>query len=65
MHSGGDGCGELFFYSRSQLGFEKKITLQAIALRFRLDLVNLIGLDSKRSLSYTEDSAREDRTKMV
>ncbi len=43
----------------------EKITLQSIALRFRSDLVDLIGLDRKRSLSYTEYSEREDRTKMA
>ncbi len=43
----------------------EKITLQSIALRFMPDLVDLIGLDRKRSLSHTEDSAREDRTKMA
>ncbi len=47
------------------LRVREKITLQSIALRFRPDLVDLIGLDRKRSLSYTEDSVREDRTKMT
>ncbi len=43
----------------------EKITLQSIALRFRSDLIDLIGLDRKRSLSYTEDSARKDRSKVA
>ncbi len=47
------------------LRVREKITLQSIALRFRSDLVDLIGLDRERSLSYTEDSEREDRTKMA
>ncbi len=55
--------------SRSFISFvvrvREKITLQSIALRFRPDLVDMIGLDRKRSLSYTEDSAREDRAKMA
>jgi len=32
---------------------------------FRSDLVDLIELDRKRSLSYVEDSANEDRSKHV
>jgi phosphatidylethanolamine-binding protein (PEBP) family uncharacterized protein len=44
------------------LRVREKTTLQSIALRFRS---NLVDLDRKRSLSYTEDSAREDRTKMA
>ena len=44
-------------------GVREKTTLQSIVLRFRSDLIDLIGLDRKRSLSYTEDSTREDRTK--
>ncbi len=47
------------------LRVREKITLQSIALRLWSDLVDLTGLDRKRSLSYTEDSAREDRTKMT
>ncbi len=43
----------------------EKITLQSIALGFGSYIVDLIGLDRKRSLSYIEDSAREDRTKMA
>ncbi len=50
---------------RLNLRVSEKITLQSIALRFRSELINLIGLDRKRSLSYTEDSVREDRTKMA
>ena len=47
------------------LRVREKITLQSIALRFRSDLVDLIELNRKRSLSYTEDSVSEDRTKMA
>ncbi len=54
----------LLIPSSTKLGSEKKITLKFIALRFRSDLVDLIALDRKRSLSYTEDSVSEDRTKM-
>ncbi len=43
----------------------EKITLQSLALSFRSVLVELNELDRKRSLSYVEDSAIEDRTKMV
>ncbi len=43
----------------------EKTTLQSIAYRFRSDWVDLIGLSRKRSLSYTEDAARENRTKMA
>ncbi len=41
------------------------MTSQFIALRFRSYLVDLIELNRKRSLSYTEDSVSEDRTKMA
>ncbi len=54
----------LLIPSSTKLGSETKITLKFIALRFRPDLVDLIALDRKRSLSYTEDSVSEDRTKM-
>ncbi len=47
------------------LRVREKTTLQSIALRFRSDLVDLIELNRKRSLSYTEDSVSEDRTKMT
>jgi len=47
------------------LRVREKITLQFMALRFRLDLVELIELNRKHSLSYVEDSANEDRTKMA
>jgi hypothetical protein len=40
-----------------------KINLPFIALRFRSDLVDLIELNRKRSLSYVEDLENEDRTK--
>ena len=43
----------------------EKITLQFMALRFRSELVELIELNRKHSLSYVEDSANEDRTKMA
>ncbi len=43
----------------------KKITLQSLVLSFRSVLVELNELDRKRSLSYVEDSAIEDRTKMA
>ncbi len=43
----------------------EKITLQFMALRFRSGLVELIELNRKHSLSYVEDSANEDRTKMA
>ena len=36
-----------------------------MALRFRLDLVDLIELNRKHSQSYVEDSANEDRAKMA
>ncbi len=60
-------CNSFGYFYRLIIRVLEKITLQSIALRFRLDLVDLIGLDRKRSLSYTEDSdsAREDRTKHV
>ncbi len=48
-----------------RLRVREKITSQFIVLRFRSDLVDLIELNHKRSLSYTEDSASEDRTKHV
>ncbi len=54
-----------FLTISDNLRVREKITLQFIALRFRLDLVDLIELDRKRSLSYTEDSVSEDRTKMA
>ena len=47
------------------LRVREKITLQSIALRFRSDLVDLIELNRKHSLSYTEDTVSEDRTKPV
>ncbi len=47
------------------LRVREKIILQAIALKFRSDLVELIKLNRKRNLSYTEDSVSEDRTKMA
>jgi len=43
----------------------EKITLLFMALSFRSDLVELIELNRKHSLSYVEDSANEDRTKMA
>ncbi len=43
----------------------EKIALQSIVLRFKSGLVDLIGQEHKYSLSNTEDSAREGRTKMV
>ncbi len=49
----------------NDLRVQEKITLQLMALRFRLDLVELIELNRKRSLSYVEDSANEDRTRMA
>ncbi len=48
-----------------KLRVREKLTLQFIALRFGPDLVDLIGLDRKRSQSYTEDSERKDRTQMA
>ena len=42
-----------------------RTALAGRALRFRPDLADLIGRNSKRSLSYTEDSVRENRTKHV
>ncbi len=41
------------------------ITLNIIALKFGLDLVDLIESNRKLSLSCVEDSANEDRTKMI
>ena len=49
----------------SSVRVREKITLQFMALRFRSDLVELIELNRKHSLSYVEDSANEDRTKMA
>ncbi len=43
----------------------EKITLHFIALRFRSDLVDLIEPNRKRSLSYVEDSANEDRANLA
>ncbi len=43
----------------------EKITLQSIALSFRSDFVDLIGLNRKRSLSYTEDSERKERKRWL
>ena len=50
---------------KSTLRVREKITLQSIALRFGPGLIDLIELDRKRSQSYVEDSASEDRTKMA
>ncbi len=44
---------------------QPKITWYVIALSFRSGLVGLIELSHRRSLSYTEDSASEERTKMA
>ncbi len=58
----------------SSLGYERKITLHFIAIRFRSDLVYLKVLGAfcpgiepnwKPSLSCVEDSANEDQTKMA
>ncbi len=47
------------------LRVREKITSQFIVLRFRSYLVDLIELNRRRSLSYTEDLVSEDRTKMA
>ncbi len=47
------------------LRIREKITSLFIALRFRSYLVDLIELNRRRSLSYTEDSVNEARAKMA
>ena len=48
----------------SAIRAQEKITCYFIALSFGSGLVDLIELDRRRSLSYAEDSASEERTKM-
>ena len=55
----------LSHHNTAHLRVREKITLQFMALSFRSDLVELIELNRKHSLSYVEDSANEDRTKMA
>ncbi len=47
------------------LRVREKVTSQFIALRFRSDLADVIELNRKRSLSYTENSVSEYRTKVA
>ncbi len=44
---------------------QPKITWYVIALSFRSGLADLIELDHRRSLIYTEDPVSEERTKMT
>ncbi|KAA3604785.1 MAG: hypothetical protein D8M57_07525 [Candidatus Scalindua sp. AMX11] len=47
------------------LRVQEKITCCFIALSFRSDLVDLIEQDRRRSLSYSEDTASEERPKLA
>ncbi len=53
------------WFTSNRLGIREKITSLFIALRFRSYLVDLIELNRRRSLSYTEDSVSEARANMA